>query len=113
MAFSQAGLGINHAIAHQLGGQFHLPHGLANALLLTHVIYFNARDPRAAKRYARFAKACHLCPDNANDTAALNALIHQIELLKNSVRYLLSLTRLKTESKPVTTYPVDGSGRAG
>ncbi|MGE9805581.1 propanediol utilization protein, partial [Escherichia coli] len=55
MAFSQAVLGINHAIAHQLGGQFHLPHGLANALLLTHVIYFNARDPRAAKRYARFA----------------------------------------------------------
>ncbi|VFR99880.1 propanediol utilization propanol dehydrogenase pduQ [Salmonella enterica subsp. enterica serovar Typhimurium] len=35
MAFSQAGLGLNHAIAHQLGGQFHLPHGLANALLLT------------------------------------------------------------------------------
>ncbi|EMC3650725.1 1-propanol dehydrogenase PduQ [Citrobacter braakii] len=82
MAFSQAGLGINHAIAHQLGGQFHLPHGLANALLLTHVIHFNAHDPRAAKRYARFAKACHLCPDNANDTAALNALIRHIELLK-------------------------------
>ena len=82
MAFSQAGLGINHAIAHQLGGQFHLPHGLANALLLTPVIHFNARDPRAAKRYARFAKACHLCPDNANDTDALNALIHHIELLK-------------------------------
>ncbi|HCL5255566.1 TPA: 1-propanol dehydrogenase PduQ, partial [Salmonella enterica] len=37
MAFSQAGLGLNHAIAHQLGGQFHLPHGLANALLLTTV----------------------------------------------------------------------------
>ena len=35
MAFSQAGLGLNHAIAHQLGGQFHLPHGLANALLLS------------------------------------------------------------------------------
>ena len=82
LAISQAGLGINHAIAHQLGGQFHLPHGLANALLLAPVIHFNARDPRAAKRYARFAKACHLCPDNANDTAALNALIHHIELLK-------------------------------
>ncbi|HEN1510727.1 TPA: 1-propanol dehydrogenase PduQ [Klebsiella pneumoniae] len=46
MAFSQAGLGLNHAIAHQLGGQFHLPHGLANALLLTAVIRFNAGEPQ-------------------------------------------------------------------
>ncbi|EEV5414537.1 iron-containing alcohol dehydrogenase [Salmonella enterica] len=82
MAFSQAGLGLNHAIAHQLGGQFHLPHGLANALLLTTVIRFNAGDPRAAKRYARLAKACGFCPAEANDVAAINALIQQIELLK-------------------------------
>ncbi|HGL6088110.1 TPA: 1-propanol dehydrogenase PduQ [Citrobacter koseri] len=82
MAFSQAGLGLNHAIAHQLGGQFHLPHGLANALLLTSVIRFNAHDPRAAKRYARLAKACQLCPASANETSCLNALIHQIEQLK-------------------------------
>ncbi|NDO80292.1 propanediol utilization protein [Citrobacter sp. NCU1] len=81
MAFSQAGLGLNHAIAHQLGGQFHLAHGLANALLLTSVIRFNAQDPRAAKRYVRFAKACQLCPDNANDITGLNALIHRIEQL--------------------------------
>ena len=84
IAFSQAGLGLNHAIAHQLGGQFHLPHGLANALLLTAVIRFNAGDPRAAKRYARLAKTCHLCPDNANDTASLNALIQHIEQLKTT-----------------------------
>ncbi|EKL5698316.1 iron-containing alcohol dehydrogenase [Escherichia coli] len=84
MAFSQAGLGLNHAIAHQLGGQFHLQHGLANALLLTAVIRFNAGDPRTAKRYARLAKTCHLCPDNANDTASLNALIQHIEQLKTT-----------------------------
>lgn len=84
MAFSQAGLGLNHAIAHQLGGQFHLPHGLANALLLVPVIRFNAHDPRAAKRYVRFAKACHLCPDNASDTVSLNALIQHIEQLKKA-----------------------------
>ncbi|MBX0132021.1 1-propanol dehydrogenase PduQ, partial [Salmonella enterica subsp. enterica serovar Typhi] len=82
MAFSQAGLGLNHAIAHQLGGQFHLPHGLANALLLTTVIRFNAGVPRAAKRYARLAKACGFCPAEANDVTAINALIQQIELLK-------------------------------
>ncbi|POT59555.1 propanediol utilization protein [Citrobacter amalonaticus] len=84
MAFSQAGLGLNHAIAHQLGGQFHLPHGLANALLLASVIRFNAHDPRAAKRYARFAKACHLCPDSANEVASVNALIQHIEKLKKA-----------------------------
>ncbi|WLI77639.1 1-propanol dehydrogenase PduQ [Kosakonia sp. H02] len=82
MAFSQAGLGINHAIAHQIGGQFHLPHGLANALLMTAVIRFNTADARAAKRYARLARACHFCPSTANDTVAVNALIRQIELLK-------------------------------
>ena len=86
IAFSQAGLGLNHAIAHQLGGQFHLPHGLANALLLTAVIRFNAGDPRAAKRYARLAKTCQLCPDNANDTASLNALIQHIEQLKTTCK---------------------------
>ena len=82
MAFSQAGLGLNHAIAHQLGGQFHLPHGLANALLLTAVIRFNAGHPRAGKRYARLAKACGFCPADASDSTAINALIQQIERLK-------------------------------
>ncbi|MGK9172843.1 iron-containing alcohol dehydrogenase [Yokenella regensburgei] len=82
MAFSQSGLGINHAIAHQLGGQFHLPHGLANALLLTPVIHFNAKDKRAAHRYARIAKACHFCPSTANEQLAVNALVRQIEQLK-------------------------------
>jgi 1-propanol dehydrogenase len=85
MAFSQAGLGLNHAIAHQLGGQFHLPHGLANALLLTAVIRFNAAVPRAAKRYARLAKACGFCPADANDVTAINALIQQIERLKQQL----------------------------
>ncbi|HFZ8993001.1 TPA: 1-propanol dehydrogenase PduQ [Citrobacter freundii] len=84
MAFSQAGLGLNHAIAHQLGGQFHLPHGLANALLLAPVIRFNAADPRAAKRYARFARACHLCSDTATDIACINTLIQRIEALKKA-----------------------------
>lgn len=99
MAFSQAGLGLNHAIAHQLGGQFHLPHGLANALLLPPVIRFNAHDPRAAKRYARLAKACRLCPEDANDTASVNALIQHIEQLKK-VCAIPSLFDALKENKP-------------
>ena len=42
IAFNEVSLGINHGIAHALGAQFHIPHGRANAMLLPHVLYFNA-----------------------------------------------------------------------
>ena len=62
MAFNNAGLGLNHGMAHTLGAHFHIPHGKANALLLPYVMSFNAgcqdglKD--AAKRYARLARCC-------------------------------------------------------
>lgn len=56
MAFNVASLGLNHAIAHNLGGRLKLPHGRVNAVLLPHVIEFNAEDKRAAARYARLSR---------------------------------------------------------
>lgn len=44
MAFNNSGLGITHSIAHSLGGIFHVPHGLANSVVLPHVIRFNSFD---------------------------------------------------------------------
>lgn len=41
MAFTNAFLGINHSMAHKLGGEFHIPHGCANAILLPHIIRYN------------------------------------------------------------------------
>lgn len=53
MAFDNAGLGIVHSLAHALGGRFPVAHGRLNAILLPHVIAFNAeRSDRAAERYA-------------------------------------------------------------
>ncbi|WP_431222779.1 1-propanol dehydrogenase PduQ [Serratia sp. L9] len=94
IAFSQAGLGINHAIAHQLGGQFHIAHGLANALLLVPVIQYNAADNRARKRYARLAQVCGISPAQCDERQAVNQLIQRIEQLKNQCglpRYLRDL----------------------
>lgn len=68
MAFTNAFLGINHSLAHKLGGEFHIAHGRANAILLPHVILYNASVPSkfnpfpkyeyyiAAEKYAQVAR---------------------------------------------------------
>lgn len=58
MAFSQAGLGLCHAIAHALGGQFHLPHGRLNAILLPQVLEYNSH--KAAGKYAELSRRAGL-----------------------------------------------------
>ena len=55
MAFSQAGLGLCHAMAHSLGGLFHVPHGRLNAILLPSVVSCNAHV--CGKKYAELARA--------------------------------------------------------
>ncbi|EPX72716.1 alcohol dehydrogenase Adh4 [Schizosaccharomyces octosporus yFS286] len=50
MAFNNASLGYVHAMAHQLGGFYNIPHGICNAVLLPHVQLFNSKDARAASR---------------------------------------------------------------
>lgn len=44
VAFANAFLGVCHSMAHKLGAEFHLPHGLANALLISNVVRYNAND---------------------------------------------------------------------
>ncbi len=74
MAFSQAGLGLCHAMSHVLGGRFHVPHGRLNAILLPSVIDINAQA--AAEKYAALARAVGI-PGSADAVAVRN--------LKNSL----------------------------
>ena len=94
MAFSNAFLGINHSIAHKIGAEFHVPHGRANAILLPHVIKYNATIPSkfvsfpkyeyfiADKKYADLARRLGLPAKTTQE--GVNSLIKAIkDLMKN------------------------------
>lgn len=93
MAFSNAFLGITHSMAHKLGAFHHLPHGMANSLLMNEVIRFNATDaptkqaafaqykyPNAAWRYARIAD--HLGLGGNSEEEKVELLIKAVKELQ-------------------------------
>ena len=99
MAFTNAFLGLNHSMAHKLGGEFHIPHGRANAILLPYVIAYNATRPTkfaafpkykeyiADERYAKLAWRCGLCNVGTETQTAVNSLIEAVrKLMKETDR---------------------------
>lgn len=73
VAFSNAGLGLNHGMAHAMGARFHIPHGRANGILLPYVMSFNAGCAEqltpTAKRYARISRLLRLDTSNVRQSA--------------------------------------------
>ncbi|MDX1280903.1 bifunctional acetaldehyde-CoA/alcohol dehydrogenase [Shewanella colwelliana] len=101
IAFANAFLGICHSMAHKLGAEFHLAHGLANALLISNVIRFNATDmptkqaafsqydrPKALCRYAKIAEYLKLegaTGEGISDEEKVEALLEKIDQLKKTI----------------------------
>ena len=96
MAFANAFLGVCHSMAHKLGAFHHLPHGIANALMIDEVLRFNAAEvptkmgtfsqydhPHTLARYAEVAD--YLGVKGKNDTEKLEGLIKKIDELKDYI----------------------------
>jgi alcohol dehydrogenase class IV len=80
LAFSNASLGLVHAMAHSLGGLLGFPHGMCNALLLEHVVAFNY--PACPDRYDDIARAMGLALDGLAQPERQDALLHAIAALR-------------------------------
>lgn len=110
MAFANGFLGICHSMAHQLGAIFHIPHGLANALMISHVILYNATDapfkqatfsqykyPNVKWRYARIAHSLGL--GGESETESVERLVLAIECLKREIGIPASIKEVIPETE--------------
>ncbi len=101
MAFTNAFLGVNHSMAHNLGANFHIPHGRANAILLPYVIEYNAKRPtkfiaypkyefpHANERYVEIAKELGF-EENSNENG-ISFLVKAIQKLMSDIGMPLTL----------------------
>ncbi len=96
MAFANAFLGVMHSMAHKLGAFHHIPHGIANALMMNEVLMFNSKEaptkmgtfsqydhPHTLRRYAEVAEALGI--EGKDDSEKLSALLDRITALKEEI----------------------------
>jgi alcohol dehydrogenase class IV len=114
LAFTRANVGYVHAIAHQLGGRYHVPHGLANAILLPHVLRFLA--PAVRKRLALLAVAAGVGKSAERPAVLAKRFIESVEKLNRDLGIPRTVDALKEADIPAlakaacweadTNYPV-------
>ncbi|MDW6093358.1 bifunctional acetaldehyde-CoA/alcohol dehydrogenase [Vibrio rhizosphaerae] len=104
IAFANAFLGVCHSMAHKIGAEFHVPHGLANALLIANVVRYNANDnptkqtafsqydrPQARRRYAEIADHLELSRPGDRTAQKIERLLGWLEELKHNLDIPLSI----------------------
>lgn len=104
LSFNTAGLGITHSMAHQLGAIFHIPHGRANAMLLPHIVEFNAdinKNSRSQKEYLpavkRYSNIAHILGlSNYNKVMTVRSLVNWIQFMQKEMNIPLTIQELGT-----------------
>ncbi len=121
VAFSNAGLGIVHSMAHALGGKYNLPHGMCNALLLPYVLEFNGQNKSTHLNFQKIAKALNI--KGSNWFPPYRCMLETVEYIKKMCQTLgvpkrlsvlnvenhgfLELAKLAIEDTCTQTNPVD------
>lgn len=104
LAFNSASLGLNHGMAHQLGAQFHIPHGRANAMLLPHIIEYNTGINKNSKSKAAYPPCVHkycnlariLGVSNFNEITTMHALVSYMRFMNKEMNIPLKISELGT-----------------
>ena len=102
LAFNSASLGLNHGMAHQLGANFHIPHGRANAMLLPHIIEFNSginihsrsqkEYPKQVEKYVSIARLLGL--QNFNTITTVRAFVNWVQFMDKEMNIPLSISQM-------------------
>ncbi len=98
IAFTRANVGYVHAIAHQFGGKYHTPHGLANAIVLPHVLRYSA--PAVTGRLAQLAVRARLGDENEDKQALAQKFLDGIDQLNDDLQIPTYLQALKKADIP-------------
>jgi alcohol dehydrogenase class IV len=98
IAFTRANVGYVHAIAHQFGGKYHTPHGLANAILLPHVLRFSL--PAITERLAQLAVCAKVGDESENPQALAEKFLGAVEQLNADLQIPATLEALQEADIP-------------
>jgi len=98
VAFTSAGVGYVHAIAHNYGAYYHLPHGLANAIVMPYVLDYS--KPECTERLAKLAEVSGLKKGGESDEQLASAFIAKIRAMNEEFGIPTKVEKLKASDIP-------------